>query len=89
MKRRGFLAALAAIPFLRRFAKAAPVPTIDVNVGGSHQACAYVLGMALDPWGAMKTDSGRPAFIVTAVDYERGIVTLRTCPFSDAAPDRS
>ncbi len=82
MKRRGFLVALASLPFIGRWLNAAPameMPAITVDVGGSNEACSYAKGMVLDPWGRWYLGDGRPAFIVTAVDYERGTVTMRSC----------
>jgi hypothetical protein len=84
MKRRGFLAALAALPFIGRRAKAAPsLAAMVVDVGGTYEACAYERGMLMDRGGKLYWDAPepwRPAFVVTAVDYEKGTITISSLP---------
>jgi len=80
VKRRGFLAALAAVPFLRRWAKAAPareivpvgVPDVfEFSVGnvGSMSEGRYTV--AYDPGGTMGS------LVVTAIDYKAGTITVQ------------
>jgi hypothetical protein len=73
MKRRGFLAALAAVPFLRRFAKAAPVTRV-VNVGVP-RVFEFSRGMIVFPsfCGGFVT----PPMVITGINYNAGTITVQ------------
>lgn len=92
MKRRGFLAALAALPFLGRIVKAAPeadmcriaaaTPVLWSMFVGCEAALCYTRGMLVDPttWRPqyMGIVSKAKPWVVTYVDYARGRITVDT-----------